>query len=148
MIIDKIENVKLYAGISERIKKALNYISKTDLANTEIGKYEIEGDNIFALVQEYNTKNPEDAKLESHFEHIDIQYMISGEEMMGLGILKKQIPHTIIKEKDVAFYPNDSTPFKLEEGMFAILFPSDLHCPGMKCSENLKVKKLVVKILI
>ncbi|WP_372756084.1 YhcH/YjgK/YiaL family protein, partial [Labilibaculum sp.] len=142
MIVDKIENVQLYAGLSNRIDKALNYMSTTDLVNTEIGKYEIEGNNVFALVQEYTSKNPEDAKLESHFEHIDIQYIISGEEMMGLSILTNQVPHTVIDEKDVAFYPNDSTPFKLEEGMFAILFPNDLHCPGMKCDENSKVKKL------
>lgn len=148
MIIDKIENGKLYTGLSSRIDKALDYINKTDLVNTEIGKYEIEGDNVFALVQEYTSKNPEDARLESHFEHIDIQYIITGEEMMGLGILTNQVPHTVIDEKDVAFYPNDSTPFKLDEGMFAILFPNDLHCPGMKCNENSKVKKLVIKIRI
>lgn len=148
MIIDKIENASLYAGLSNRIDKALNYIRTTDLVNAEIGKYEIEGEHVFALVQEYKSKNPEDAKLESHYKHIDIQYIISGEEMMGLSTLKDQIPHTVLEEKDVAFYQNNSTPYKLEEGMFAILFPSDLHCPGMKCTENSNVKKLVVKILI
>jgi YhcH/YjgK/YiaL family protein len=148
MVIDKIENQHLYAGLSSRIDKALNYISKTDLVNTELGKYEIDEENVVAIVQEYISKNPEDARLESHFEHIDIQYIISGEEMMGIGILENQIPHTVINEKDVAFYPNDSTPFKLKKGMFAILYPNDLHCPGMKCGENSKVKKLVVKIRI
>ncbi|MUP40004.1 YhcH/YjgK/YiaL family protein [Labilibaculum euxinus] len=148
MIIDKIENSQLYAGVSERIAKAFAYINSTDLLNTEVGKYEIDGENVFALVQEYNTKNLEDCKLESHFEHIDIQYLISGTELMGVSILSKQIPHTVNNEKDVAFYKNDSTLFELTEGMFAIFFPDDLHCPCIKNVENSKVKKLVVKIRI
>ena len=148
MIIDKIENSQLYAGVSERIAKAFAYINSTDLLNTEVGKYEIDGENVFALVQEYNTKNLEDCKLESHFEHIDIQYLISGTENMGVSILNKQIPHTVNNEKDVAFYKNDSTLFELTEGMFAIFFPDDLHCPCIKNVENSKVKKLVVKIRI
>lgn len=148
MVIDKIENSQFYSGLSERIAKALEYINSTDLLNTEVGKYEIEGENVFALVQEYNTKNLEDCKLESHFEHIDIQYVISGEERMGLSILSNQIPHTVNKEKDVAFYENESTEFVLTQGMFAILFPDDLHCPCIKNGENSKVKKLVVKIRI
>ncbi|PKQ68429.1 YhcH/YjgK/YiaL family protein [Labilibaculum manganireducens] len=148
MIIDKIENSQLYAGVSERIAKAFAYINSTDLLNTEVGKYEIDGENVFALVQEYNTKNLEDCKLESHFEHIDIQYVISGTENMGVSILSKQIPHTVNNEKDVAFYKNDSTLFELTEGMFAVFFPDDLHCPCIKNGENSKVKKLVVKIRI
>ncbi|MDM8160937.1 DUF386 family protein [Labilibaculum sp. A4] len=148
MIIDKIENSQLYAGVSERIAKAFEYINSTDLLTTEVGKYEIDGENVFALVQEYNTKNLEDCKLESHFEHIDIQYVISGTELMGVSILSNQIPHTVNNEKDVAFYKNDSTLFELTEGMFAIFFPDDLHCPCIKNVENSKVKKLVVKIRI
>ncbi|PKQ62099.1 hypothetical protein BZG02_14310 [Labilibaculum filiforme] len=148
MVIDKIENSQLYAGLSDRIAKALAYINTTDLQNTELGKYEIEGKNVVAIVQEYTTKNQEDCKLESHFEHIDIQYMISGTELMGVSVLKDQVPHTKNEEKDVAFYPNESTNITLTQGMFAIFFPNDLHCPCIKNNENLLVKKLVVKIRI
>jgi YhcH/YjgK/YiaL family protein len=148
MVIDKIENSQLYAGLSERIAKAFEYINTTDLQNTEEGKYEVDGKNVLAIVQEYNTKNLEDCKLESHFEHIDIQYMISGTELMGVNILSNQIPHTVIDEKDVAFYENESTDFELTQGMFAIFFPDDLHRPCIKNGANSKVKKLVVKIRI
>lgn len=148
MVIDKIENYQLYAGLSERIAKAFAYINNTDLQNTDSGKYEIEGENVFALVQEYDTKKHEDCKLESHFQHIDIQYIISGTELMGTNILKDQIPHTVNEEKDVAFYPNESTQFELTEGMFGIFFPSDLHRPCMLNGESSKVKKLVIKIRV
>ncbi|MRT94602.1 YhcH/YjgK/YiaL family protein [Ancylomarina sp. 16SWW S1-10-2] len=147
MVIDKIENSHLYTGLSDRIAKALAYINNTDLENTNIGKYEIDGEFVFALVQEYNSKKPEDCRLESHFKHIDIQYVISGTELMGIDILKGQVPHTVYKEKDVAFYPNESTQVELSQGDFAILFPSDLHRPCIQNKESSKVKKLVIKIL-
>ena len=57
MVIDKIDNYKLYTSLSERIAKAFAYINKTDLLQIDPGKYEIDGDNIFALIQEYDTKD-------------------------------------------------------------------------------------------
>lgn len=148
MVIDKIENSKLYLGLSERIAKAFAYIHETNLEAIELGRYEIDGENVFALIQEYNTKNLEDSKLESHFKHIDIQYIISGVELMGAITLSNQIPYTKSIENDVAFYEGNSALFKLEKGMFAIFFPDDLHRPGIKYEQNSKVKKLVVKIKI
>ena len=76
MIIDKIENHKLYAGISDKIAKAFSYINKTDLINIAPGTYKIDNDNIFAIVQEYDTKDKSECKLEGHFKYIDIQYII------------------------------------------------------------------------
>ena len=71
MVLDKIENSKLYTGLSKKIAKAFAYINETDLHQIVPGKYEIDGDNIFALVQEYETKN--DGRLEGHYKYIDIQ---------------------------------------------------------------------------
>lgn len=148
MIIDKIENFKLYNRLSEKIYKAFDFIDKTDLISLESGKYEIEKDDIFALIQEYDTKNREDCKLEGHFKFIDIQFMISGVELMGISILNKQKQVSKDIEKDIAFYEGDPTFFKLNKGIFAILFPDDLHMPGIKVSQSAKVKKVVIKVKI
>ena len=37
---------------------------------------------------------------------------------------------------------------KVEEGMFTIFFPEDLHRPGVKLDQIAKVKKVVVKVKI
>lgn len=66
MIIDKLANAHLYFGLGERINKALTYIKETDFSKMELGKYEIDGDNIFALVNEYKTKDQNEGKLEAH----------------------------------------------------------------------------------
>lgn len=148
MVLDKIENYKLYTNLSARIAKALAYITKTDLVNVAEGKYEIDNDDVFALVQEYNTKDREECNLETHYKFIDVQYIISGVEQVGVGTLKNQIPIEKNDEKDYAFYNSDSDLIRFESGMFAIFFPNDLHKPGIKFNQSSTVKKVVIKVRI
>ena len=84
------------------------------------------------MVHEYNTKDKKKAKLEAHRKYIDIQYIHSGVELIGVAAFKDQIPITDDTEKDLAFYEGDASFIKLETGMFAIFFPDDLHMPGIK----------------
>lgn len=148
MIIDKIENAEIYHRLSDKIITAFNYIKETDLSKISSGRYEIDKKNIFALVQEYDTKNPDDCKLESHFNYIDLQYIISGAELMGIKTLINDIPLSKNEENDIAFYDGYPNFFKLNEGMFAIFFPDDLHMPGIKINQSSKVKKVVIKIRV
>lgn len=148
MVIDKIENHKLYVGLSEKIAKAFNYINETDLSQTVSGKYEIDGNNIFALVQEYDTKDENDCKLEGHTKYIDIQYMIQGVEQMGVATMRNQTTAFKNEEDDLTFFEGDSTLLMVEAGMFTIFFPDDLHMPGIKVKRISKVKKVVIKVRV
>jgi len=149
MIIDKIENSKLYEGISQRIKEAFEYIRNTDLKNIKPGKYEIDGENIFALISEYKTKAESEGKLEAHRKYIDVQCVISGEELMGyapLGIQQFLEPYK--DENDIVFFKGEKSFTKVSSGMFAIFFPEDVHMPGMSTGKISDVKKLVIKVRI
>jgi beta-galactosidase beta subunit len=53
MVIDKIENYSLYVTLTERMAKGFEFINNTHLATMEP---EIESKSIFAIIQEYNTK--------------------------------------------------------------------------------------------
>ena len=55
MIADVLKNRQIYSAISPRIKTALEYISKTDFSSMEPGRYELDGSNMFALVQAYDS---------------------------------------------------------------------------------------------
>lgn len=148
MIIDKIENYKLYEGLSKRISKAFKYIVDTDLLNTESGRYEIEGDEIFAMVQSYDTKKLSEAKLEGHFKYIDIQYVITGVENMGCTPMRNQAIVSMNEDDDYAFYEGAAPLFKVEAGMFTVFFPEDLHMPCIECDNMSEVKKVVVKVKV
>ena len=149
MILDKIENSHLYSGLSKRIKKAFDYIRATDLKNIKPGKYEIDGENIFALISEYKTKSEAEGKLEAHRKYIDVQYVISGEEKMGYVPLNgQQILEPYKEENDIIFFAGEKSFTKVSSGMFAIFFPGDVHMPGVMTKESSPVKKLVIKVRV
>ena len=149
MIIDKIENAHIYKNIGERISKSFEYIKATDLKTLPTGKYEIDGDNIFALVSEYKTKPESEGKLEAHRKYIDVQYVISGEELMGFAPFgKQQILEPYKEENDIVFFTGDKSFTKVSAGMFAIFFPEDVHMPGINTGKISDVKKLVIKVRI
>lgn len=147
MIIDKIENAYLYKNISERISKSFEYIRKTDLKSLPTGKYAIDGENIIALVSEYQTKPESAGKLEAHRKYIDVQFVISGEELMGYAPLgEQQVLEPYNQENDIIFFKGDKSFTKVSEGMFAIFFPEDVHMPGISTGKISDVKKLVIKV--
>ena len=149
MIFDKIENSALYENINPRIKKAFDYIKKTDFNKLELGKHAIENEDVFAILMEYETKNANDCKLEAHKKYIDVQYIISGTENIGHTPLISQAPSKGYDDKDdYALYDNNCTLIKVEPGQFAIFFPEDLHMPGVKNEAILKIRKVVVKVKV
>ena len=149
MILDKIENAKLYKGLNDRVDRALEYIGKTDLINIEEGKYEIDGDNIYALVNVYNTKERSECYLEAHRKYIDVQFVVKGSELFGYSPLESQKPHAIYnEEKDFELFNEEPVFIKFYSGMFAIFYPGDLHMPGIKSESPAEVKKVVIKVRI
>lgn len=148
MVIDKIENYARYANLSERMAKGFEFIKNTDLFQIESGKHKIDHDDIFAIVQEYDTKEEKNCKLEGHKKYIDIQYVIKGAELMGVTTKKDQKIIEVNDEKDYTFYEGETSLLKVGEGMFAIFFPDDLHRPCVKAGQIAKVKKVVVKVLL
>ncbi len=146
MIFDKIENYQLYANLNEKISKAFDFLVDNDLNKMELGKHTIDGEEIFALLQEYETKNLDDGKLEKHFQYFDLQYMVKGTELIGIASFANQKLLEENRNEDYGFYVGDSSLIKIEEGQFFIFFPDDLHMPCIKFEQTAKVRKVVVKI--
>lgn len=147
MVFDRLKNSSQFFPLGERITKALQYLSQTDFTNLESGKYEIDGENIFALVQTYNTKPFSAGKWEAHKKYIDVQYIVSGKEKMGFTETTKVIiMEEYDEEKDCAIYKGEGNFLIADEGHFAIFFPSDVHMPGMAINIPKEVKKVVVKV--
>lgn len=150
MIKDNIKNSKLYYNLSENIQKGLKWLEETDLINIKNGKYEIDDNKVFANVQEYKTK--QNAKYEAHHKYIDIQYIVKGEELIGVTthenciITDKYNSETDLEFMDINI--NDEY-ITLKEQEFLILYPHDVHKPSINpyFGQN-NVKKVVVKALI
>lgn len=149
MIKDKLQNAKTYYNLSENLKKGFEWLKNTDLENIADGKYEIDGNSVYASVQTYETKL--DAKYESHRNYIDIQYMIKGCEKIGITDLnncKTCIPYD--SERDLEFYDiNCKEEFiELPAKTFVVFYPHDAHKPSIAIDKQTNVKKVVVKVAL
>ena len=149
MILDNIKNYRGYHGLGERIANALQYLADTDFLNIPTGRYNIDDDNIFALVSEYQSKDETEGKLEAHRKFIDVQYVVSGQEKIGYTPLKNNgVIQEYNEEKDFALYTGDVSFLKMRAGMFAIFFPQDLHMPGIELEGKTTIKKVVIKVKV
>ncbi|HEX7494002.1 MAG TPA: YhcH/YjgK/YiaL family protein [Bacteroidales bacterium] len=149
--INKRELAVLYFKNKERWSKAFKFLKSNDLTKLELKRYDIDGDNLYATVSEYLSKNEETAKFEAHRKYIDIQYVIVGKEVMNIA------PITTVKEvltpydvaKDIEFITVDKiVNYKASPANFFIFFPGDAHRPGIKDGVNSSVRKLVVKLKV
>lgn len=145
MIFDKIENLRQYDVVSDKILEFLFNLNE----NTPVGRYTID-DKAYASVAEYNTKSHENCFFEAHKRYIDIQLLLKGEERLDF----RHIDCLTVKEdynedKDIIFYTDTETlgSVKLIPDYFAMLYPQDAHRPQMNSTaESQCVKKVVIKI--
>ena len=149
MITDRIENASRYYALGSGIAEALEYIKNTDLGTITPGKYEIVRDKVQMIVNEYEQKSNDRVRLEGHRKNIDVQYWVSGSELMGYASLQSQrILEPYNEDNDCGFYSADASFTRLEPGMFAIYFPTDLHTAIADDRCDAKVRKIVFKVAI
>lgn len=150
MILDTLSDGHLYRSLDARIAAGLEYLAALDPA-LDTGRYELDGDRLYAVVQQYDTAPATDRRFESHRLYIDIQYIVTGRERIlhaPASGLEVETPY--LEAKDVAFYrdPVASTSLLLLPGDFAIFFRNDGHKPGCMAGGREAVKKVVVKVKV
>ncbi len=129
----------------EKIEHALQYIKKLD-GTIECGKYDLE-DGAYFNVDEYFTK--EIGLPEVHRKYIDLQYILSGEEIIYVANIKDCVNSKgYSEERDIEFFENanNTSELVMKKGDWAVFYPDDAHVPQIILNESTKVKKIVVKI--
>lgn len=129
--------------------KAFAYLKDTNLETLTTGRHVIDGDNVFAIVQEAPTKDYGKTTFESHLNYIDLQYVIRGEEMMGrtpVDSVKVDKPYN--EKADIAYYTGDGEIFTVKQNSFLLFFPGEAHRPNITPGGNKVVKKIVIKIKV
>ena len=148
MIIDQLKNVSMYYPLSPRLERALRYLEVMDLEQLELGQYEIAGESVFAMVQEYDSKPMEEGFWEAHRKYIDVQYVVSGTEKIGYTSIEGLRAGDYDEEKDFVKLEGEGDFLEMQAGTFMILAPQDAHMPGMAIEQLQPVKKIVVKVKI
>ncbi len=150
MILDTLENAHRYYGLGPKFVRAFKYLQETDFSKIPKGKYELDGEDIFAIVNEYDTIDATGEQMESHKKYIDVQYVVSGIERVGHDFMGSKMPSQAYDEvTDFMLFSEPPAFFTvLNQGDFALVFPTDLHMPNLKVNEAVAVKKVVVKISV
>ena len=148
MIFDTLDHHALYAGLGQNLAGGLKFLLDNDLAALPLGRFEIDGSTLFALVQEYQTKPPEQGVWEAHRQYIDIQYMVRGRERMGFATIGSMALGDYIPERDFQPMTGAGNALELFAHSFTIFFPQDGHMPGLSVDAPEKVRKVVIKVKI
>jgi YhcH/YjgK/YiaL family protein len=153
MLIDHLSRTDLYRGLGPRFAQTFDFLRSTDLRKLPLGKHELAGDKLFALVQEYTPKPRSVGKFEAHERYWDIQCVAQGAERMGWvdrAHLTVSEPHDA--QKDIAFFHSpEAGPGEflvLSAGYFMVLGPNDAHMPGVAVGETTDESNVVRKIVI
>ena len=148
MIIGKLKDLNRYIGLGKEIDDAISYVLNTDLLALELGKHEL-NENIIVNRQQYYGKT--DAFAESHKDFIDLQIVLKGKEKMGYADISNttvRVMEDYNQEIDLAkYFVNDECFYEMSEESFALIFPEDIHRPGMKIDDGL-IEKVVIKIKV
>jgi biofilm protein TabA len=148
MIYDLLENSQYYSKITRSIELGLSFLKSSDLMALQPGRIDLEGESIYALVQQYFTKPELSGVWEAHRHYIDIQYMVSGSERIGFSILNTMNLGAYDSQRDFQSMSGSGQMLNLFAGSFVIFYPQDAHMPGLIDVAEAQVKKVVIKCAV
>ena len=148
MIYDTLKNCGKYFKDGSPLFRALSFAVEFDPSRPD-GRYEIESENIFAMVSSYETSPASRNSFETHRKYADVQIVVEGEEKIEVSLspdLKAVGDYDEAKDKAVLESPEDATTLVMRPGYFAVIFPKEAHRPGCDLQGKSHVRKIVVKV--
>ena len=151
MIVESIERWKAgQATLPPAIDRALKKATALELATMEPGRYELEGDKLFALIQDVESRSFEESRTEAHSKFADVQIPLSASERYGFSL--PQAVLALIEDRmeanDIAFYERPSREFfmDIDPGAYVVFLPNELHRPCLTITEKTPIRKAVIKV--
>lgn len=145
--VDVQEFAQQYHANKKYWDEAFAFLKNNDLTKLAPGKYPIDDDNVYASVTEDPTKDYDQSKWESHKKYIDLQYVISGEEKIGVTpVADVKVTEPYDAAKDIAHYSGTGKIYDAKPGTFFLFFPGTAHRPNITTGGNKRDKKIVIKI--
>ena len=148
MLYGTLKHLDSYRGIHPGIMRGLEILRDTDFSQLEDKRYDVDGDNLFFSLQSYESK-PSNNTPEAHKQYVDIQFLVSGRERMGVAPLEDMVEVAEARpEGDIWLYHGPTDELLLTGDRFAVLWPEDAHAPGIAVDGPEPCRKCVVKVKI
>lgn len=147
MVLDQLANPS--ATYPPRVARAIEFLRTIDPALLERGRHEIDGDRLFAIVDDYVTLPAAECRWEAHRAYIDVQYIVEGVERMGVMNLSSAVEREPYDaSRDVAFFEPGEDFVTVQAGMFTVFGPEDVHAPKAAAGAPGRVRKIVMKVAV
>lgn len=148
MIISDLNDSRRIEGLHPLFTKLFEYVKSHDMLQAPLGRHELDGDNLFINNSNPECKSREEQHLEMHYQYIDVQILLEGEETIGWKPTKDLKPETVVtpyvEKDDFALYHDiPTTYFDVHPGQFVIFYPEDAHAPIIGKG---KIRKMVAKV--
>lgn len=108
------------------------------------------GDGVFALEQAYTAKPPAEGRWEAHRVYIDVQVVVSGDELMEVTeVSRLTVAEDHTPAKDLLFFDQngEGSVLRVRAGELAVFYPADAHKPSLAAGVPASVvRKTVVKV--
>jgi biofilm protein TabA len=152
MIVVDLANLRDQAVLNPRMEAAIAFLQRDDLLDLPVGRELIDGTDVYAEVQAYETVEGGEVRFEGHRQYIDIQYVASGEEIIAYADLK-DVTETKSYDEENDYWlgtaPAEKTTLvRLSAGQLAVLYPVDAHAPRRAAGAPTHVRKFVIKVAI
>ena len=148
MILATLAEADRYAALHSLFPRAFEFLRNTDLMALAPGKHDVQGEQLFAIVEACAGRTRAEAKLECHRRYIDIQLVLEGVDEMGWKpVAECDDPATDYDAaRDIRFF-NDapSSWIATPPGAFCLFFPDDAHAPLVSAG---MIRKVVMKIAV
>lgn len=149
MVFGNIRDLKDYSYLEEEVLKCFTYASEHDLLSYEKGGHEIEGDDLFVNIVEYETTTAENRFWEAHRQYLDLHLMLKGAEQIDVNFIDNMEQKEFVPKDD--FLPMEGEPnghVVLREGDFLLCYPKDGHRTAVQVGSPETIKKAIFKIKI
>lgn len=152
MIVTDLQHIDRQIAMTPSMRQAIDFLRRTDLLDLPDGNVTIDGKRVFAILQRYRTAHIDAPKFEYHRKYIDLQYVLSGEEIIGWAPAAGMTASFDYDDgQDICFglmEPGKWSLARLFAGQLAVLWPEDGHAPRLATEKVCLVRKIVVKVAV
>lgn len=145
MIVCRWSDLPRYASVIPGVREAMALVAS--LKTLETATYPLSNGRV--MVQSGTTLSTQGATLEAHRNYLDIQYIVSGQEVVGWAPVDTLTPAVDFDtDKDIGFYTGPCDFLRVGEGYCYVVFPEDAHMPGRHLEQANEYQKIVVKLMV
>lgn len=147
--VNAVEFYRQYEKNPGQWQALFRWLQDTDVTTIEKGRHPIPGTTLVASVEDSENQPLERRQSESHFHHIDFQWVVSGQERFGIIDHLTSKPNCAWRD-DVVHYDYDINRARFLDSQpdrFFIFFPGDWHIAKVaNDTQDQHIRVIVIKV--